>query len=56
MGVVRAEEFISAVSLSGSDYTKWHQKIAKDMTPEKFADIVEESERKNHYSGKAKII
>ena len=46
MGVVRAEEFISAVSLSGSDYTKWHQKIAKDMTPERFADIVEKSEKR----------
>ena len=56
MGIARAEEFISLLLLSDTDYTKWHQGIAQKMTPEKFAEIIEESERNNPYRGNAKII
>lgn len=50
------EEFISLLSLSANDYTKWHQNITEEMTPEKFTEIIEESERENPYRGNAKII
>lgn len=56
MGIVRAEQFISALSREGFDYTRWHQRIADEMTREKFSQIVEESETTNPYTGNAVII
>ena len=51
MGTERAEEFISLLSLSANDYTKWHQKMADSMTQEEFDRIVEEAERTSPYTG-----
>ena len=56
MGIVRAEQFISVLSREGFDYTKWHQKIADEMTCEEFSRIVEESETANPFNGNATII
>ena len=56
MGVVRAEQFISVLSRESFDYTIWHQKIADEMTREKFSRIVEESETANPFNGSAAII
>ena len=47
---------IAVMNPVDSDYTKYHQRLAREMTPERFTRIIEESERINPYSGSAKII
>lgn len=47
---------IAVMNPVDSDYTKYHQRLAREMTPERFSRIIEESERTNPYSGNAKII
>ncbi len=50
LGADRAKQFVSQLVSEASDYTKWHQRFADEMTPEKFHSLLEEYKR-NPYMG-----
>lgn len=53
MGIVEAEQFISAIIREKFDYTKWQREYFDAKTPEEISDEASDFEREQPFTGNA---